>query len=172
MGNSPGYINDKLGTIKRFYSWAKEAGLINELPFRSLDIASTGRASGRLAHADGRARRVRTADVNLREPAPEVRVLTRSQIDALLRVTINPTHRAVIHLGLSAGLRAEELATFPADYVIDCTYRLEKPIETIPTGLIDAQHIACSVNRMDVLCVCPAPESEGTSQSGSLSQSQ
>jgi hypothetical protein len=44
--------------------------------------------------------------VNLREPAREIRVLTRLQVDALPRETINPTHRAVIHLGLSAGLRA------------------------------------------------------------------
>lgn len=159
VGNSPGYINDKLGTIKRFYSWAKEAALIIELPFRSLDVASTGRTRGRLAHADGRARRVRTADVNLREPAREIRVLTRAQVDALLRGTMNPTHRAVIHLGLSAGLRAEELATFPADYVTDCS-RLPKNVKSVAVRLdpkrmetknAKARTVRISVSCMDAL---------------------
>lgn len=156
VGNSPGYINDKLGTIKRFYSWAKEAGLINELPFRSLDITSPGRTGGRLAHADGRARRVRTADVNLREPAREVRVLTRSQVDALLRGTINPTHRAVMHLGLSAGLRAEELATFPADYVIDCS-RLPKNAKSVAVRLdpkrMETKNAKARTVRISVACM-------------------
>ncbi len=137
--NCPGYINDKLGTIKRFYKWAKnDAGLIDELPFRELVIPSAGRTAGRLAHTDGRPRRTRTDDVNLREFAPEIRVLTRSQVDVLLSGTTNPTHRVMTYLGLAAGLRAEELASFPADFVIDCS-RLPKNVKSVAVRLDPAR---------------------------------
>ena len=47
-------INDRVRTVCRFYEWAHRRGLVEELPFRFVDVRSTGnrRERGMLAHLD------------------------------------------------------------------------------------------------------------------------
>src|SRR6266446_4633821 len=49
-------INDRIGTVCRFYDWAHRHGLVDEPPFRFVDVRSTGnrRERAMLAHLDGR----------------------------------------------------------------------------------------------------------------------
>lgn len=156
VGNSSGYINDKVGTIKRFYEWAMRAELIETLPFRSVDIVSASKPVALLGHVGGNAGRVRTSDVNMREVRPVLRVLTRSQVDALLRTALNPTHHAVIYLALSGGLRAEELATFPLDFVVDCA-KLHGGVRSVPVqldpGRMETKNQKARTVRVSVACM-------------------
>lgn len=133
VGNDSGYINDKVRTIQRFYRWAQRVGLVDSLPFRQTETVSS-HVGGMLAHTSGNGGKRVTTDMHLREAEKPLVVLSRSQIDLALRATVNPTHRAMLHLGLNAGLRAEELTSFPAKYVIDCS-RLSNKVKSVPVYL-------------------------------------
>lgn len=129
VGNEPGYINDKVGTVKRFYRWALKAGLVITLPFTDIMVVSS-HSGGKLAHTSGSGGRQASTDLRLHEPESPIMVLSRGQIDGVLQSAKNPTHRAMIHLGLNAGLRAEELASFPSKYIVDCS-RLSEKIKSV-----------------------------------------
>ncbi|MBW8744017.1 MAG: site-specific integrase [Sphingomonas sp.] len=133
--NAPGYVNDKRATIERFYEWAKRVGRIDELPFTRSEVISSS-ADGVLAHASATRGRRSASNLHLPENDDDVpdMVLSRGQIDAAFEHATNPTHRAVLHLSLNAGLRAEELATFPMKYVVD-TSRLSPKVKTVPVTL-------------------------------------
>ncbi|WP_416050265.1 tyrosine-type recombinase/integrase [Cupriavidus basilensis] len=133
VGNKAGYINDKLGTITRFYKWAFRAGLIAAVPFAEVERHSSAGA-GMLAHTSGNAGKRTTTSLHMRESEEVLKVLSRGQIDAVLKRVSNPTHRGLVHLGLNAGLRAEELATFPSNYVVDCS-KLSPKVKSVSVTL-------------------------------------
>lgn len=133
VGNKPGYINDKTGLIQRFYAWALKARLVESLPFHEKEVVSTYQ-EGALRHTSGRNQKVQSTDLHMTEVEEIQAVLSRGQIDVALRQLRNPTHRAMLHLGLNAGLRAEEIITFPAEYVVDCG-KLSAKVKTVPVYL-------------------------------------
>jgi len=133
IGNKPGYINDKTGLIQRFYVWALKVGLIPSLPFREIEVVSLHQ-EGMLSHTSSRSRKVKSTDLHIPEVENTLAVLSRRQIDLALRQIRNPTHRAMLHLGLNAGLRAEEIVTFPAEYVVDCG-KLSAKVKSISVHL-------------------------------------
>lgn len=133
VGNKPGYINDKSGLIQRFYVWAKKARLIESLPFEEIEVVSTHQG-GALSHTSGRGAKGQSTDLHMAEVEEVQAVLSRRQIDVALRQLKNPTHRAMLHLGLNAGLRAEEIISFPAEYVRDCG-KLPAKVKTISVHL-------------------------------------
>lgn len=133
VGNDPGYINDKVGTVQRFYRWAQRGGLIDVLPFAEVATVSS-HDGGPLAYASGKGGKQGTTDMRLPEAEPPIVVLSRNQIDVALRSTSNPTHYSMLMLGLNAGLRAEELTSFPAQYVVDCR-KLSDKVKTVPVYL-------------------------------------
>lgn len=57
----------------------------------------------------------------LRQRRTEVQLLSKHQVEALLRAITNPTVKLMTRLALQTGLRKEELATFPRRYVVDPT---------------------------------------------------
>lgn len=156
VGNSHGYINDKLGTVTRFYKWAHKEALIESVPYQLRAIKSTRRDNGHLSHVRGDGQEVQTSTLSLPEPEKTLQVLTRTQVDALLTGATNPTHRAVIHLGLSAGLRAEELASFPAHYVVDCS-KLPPNVRSVRVRLnpkeMDTKNNKARTVRVSVSCM-------------------
>lgn len=156
VGNSPGYINDKLGTVNRFYKWAQEAGLIEALPYQFRTVRATRLDKGHLSHARGDGQEIQVSTLSLPEPEKTLHVLTCSQVDVLLTGAGNPTHRAVIHLGLSAGLRAEELASFPAHYVVDCS-KLSPNLRSVRVRLnpkeMDIKYNKARTVRVSVSCM-------------------
>jgi site-specific recombinase XerD len=137
VGNQPGYINDKRATVERFYEWAQRVGRIDALPFARDDVRSHN-SGGRLAHASAVKGRRSSSNLHLREADKPYKVLTRGQIDTVFDATKNATHRAMLYLGLTAGLRAEELATFPAKYVVDCS-KLHKRVRTVSVTLCPSE---------------------------------
>lgn len=155
VGNQAGYINDKRATVERFYEWAKRVGRVSELPFTREEVTSTG-ADGRLAHASASQGRRSSSSLYMREFDKPEKVLSRGQIDVALESARNPTHRAMTYLGLTAGLRAEELATFPTKYVVDCS-TLPAKVKTVPVTLDPAD--MCTKNnkkrtvRVSVACM-------------------
>lgn len=155
VGNEPGYINDKVGTVKRFYRWALKVGLVDALPFEDLEVVSSHRG-GQLAHASGNAQKQNSTDMRFHEPKKQIMVLSRGQIDVVLSSVKNSTHRSMLHLGLNAGLRAEELVTFPAKYVVDCS-RLSEKIKSVPVTLnprdMDTKNDTTRVVRVSVQCM-------------------
>ena len=155
VGNEPGYINDKLGTVKRFYRWALKVGLVDTLPFEDIEVVSS-HSGGRLAHTSSKGRRQSSTDIHFHEPEKNIQVLSRGQIDIVMKSVRNPTHRSVLHLGLNAGLRAEELATFPAKYVVDCS-KLSEKIRSVPVILnprdMDTKNDTRRVVRISVECM-------------------
>lgn len=126
VGNSASYINDKMGTVERFYRWAKQVGQITELPFQELPRSVS--ASGREARSGP------STNLRLTEHDSFTHVLSTGQIQQLLARTTNPTHAAATHLALAAGLRAEELLTFPASRVVDCA-KLHRKVRSVKVWL-------------------------------------
>lgn len=155
VGNNPGYINDKVGTIQRFYRWAQRVRLVDALPFKHTETMSS-HVGGMLDYTSGNGRKRATTDMHMREAEKPLVVLSRSQIDLVLRATVNPTHRAMLHLGLNAGLRAEELTSFPAKYVIDCS-RLSDKVKSVPVYLdpseMDTKNDRARTVRVSVPCM-------------------
>jgi len=112
VGNCVTYINDKVGTIERFYRWAQRVGRISELPFQEVLLDQHG--------AGPKSRSGPSTNLRLTEHDRYTDVLSTWQIEQLMARTTNATHAAAIQLALSAGLRAEELVTFPVSRVVDC----------------------------------------------------
>lgn len=133
VGNTPSYINDKVGLIRRFYIWALRTGLVDVLPFQDVEVVSL-KSKGILSHTSPRGSTRRSTDMYLRESEEPMVVLSRNQIDSTLRIATNPTHRAMVHLGLNAGLRAEEIVTFPSKYVADCS-KLSNKVKSVSVYL-------------------------------------
>ncbi|QKM44053.1 site-specific integrase [Ralstonia solanacearum] len=156
IGNSPSYINDKVGLITRLYKWAHSTGRIAQVPYVTTEVSSAHTSDGYLAHASGRGGKVEVTNLHLTESTEPIRVLTRAQVDLLLHEVRNPTHCRVIHLGLSAGLRAEELATFPASYVKDCS-RLSPKVKSVAVRLdsseMDTKNRKSRSVRISVKCM-------------------
>lgn len=157
IGNDPNYINAKRATVERFYEWAKRVRRIDELPFTRSEVVSPS-ADGVLMHASSTRGRRSSSNLHLPETDDDVpdMVLSRGQIDAAFECATNPTHRAVLHLSLNAGLRAEELATFPMKYVVD-TSRLSPEVKTVPVTLdpkdMDTKNNKKRTVRLSVRCM-------------------
>lgn len=155
VGNKPGYINDKVGLIRRFYLWAWREGLVDELPFQNIEVVSS-HPDGMLSHTSGRAGKRQTTDLHMREAGEPLVVLSRNQIDAALRTVLNPTHHAMLHLGLNAGLRAEEIITFPSKYVVDCS-KLSAKVKSVAVHLnprdMDTKNDKPRIVRVSVPCM-------------------
>ncbi len=157
VGNKAGYVNDKRATIERFYEWALRVGRIDELPFTRSDTVSP-EADSFLAHTSAVRARRSTSNLHLLEAdedAPDM-VLSRGQIDVAFQRATNPTHRGVLYLGLNGGLRAEELATFPHKYVVDCS-RLPAKVKSVPVTLdpkdMDTKNAKKRTVRLSVTCM-------------------
>lgn len=155
VGNEAGYINDKVGTIQRFYRWAQRVGLVAVLPFKYSERVSS-HVGGMLSHASGSGGMRVISNMHMREAEKPLVVLSRHQIDVVMQTVVNPTHRAMLHLGLNSGLRAEELTSFPAKYVVDCS-RLSDKVKSVAVYLdpheMDTKNDKARTVRISVPCM-------------------
>ncbi|WP_240704224.1 tyrosine-type recombinase/integrase [Cobetia marina] len=62
------------------------------------------------------------ADVMLKTPRSIIKVLNKDQLKSFMKSISNITHKLIVRLALTTGMRREELATFPLKYVIDPTF--------------------------------------------------
>lgn len=115
--NASRTVNQRLGTVIRFYRYAYRQGWVPELPWDMEDRVIKGQAF--IAHVSAKTH-ASVADVKLKENPAVIEVLTKSQIHQLLEhLHKNKTHYLMAKLALATGLRKEELMTFPQAYIFD-----------------------------------------------------
>jgi integrase len=102
-------VRNRLTYVTRFYEYAKAEGWIGSLPFGFESRTVRSRSSGTM----------RVRDVMPRAHKGLPQFLSKAEIAALLAATTNKHHGIILRLALGTGLRREELATFPARYVVD-----------------------------------------------------
>lgn len=111
-------VNQRLRLLCAFYQYAAKKGWVASVPY-DMETITVRQPKGFLAHVDASGGKRASADVMLKTPRTVIRVLTKQQSVDLLEATNNPTHRLMMRLGLTTGMRREELATFPRKYVIN-----------------------------------------------------
>ncbi|WP_330969835.1 tyrosine-type recombinase/integrase, partial [Lysobacter sp. A3-1-A15] len=132
----PRTINQRLGTIVRFYEYAYRQNWIAFLPYE-METVGRGRDTSLLEHLTPFRKGTRSADVMLRAQRPEVKYLSRDQLRLLLASIHNDTHKLMVRMGLQVGLRREEIATFPTAYIAKARQRAGRTgmikIRLVPT---------------------------------------
>lgn len=109
----------RVGYVCEFYKFAVEKRWIPSLPY-SYEVRHVARQGKFFAHADASGGAVRVATVMPRRHRGLIKFLTMDEVNTLLgAVKDNPHHHMMIRLAVQSGLRREELATFPLDYVFD-----------------------------------------------------
>ena len=118
MGHKRSTVRNRLTYVIAFYKFAVRRAWINHLPYE-YEQRFAARSEAFLAHADGSRGAVEVASPMPRARKKDVDFLTRDQAAKLLSAAINPHHKMIIRLALRSGLRREELASFPSNYVFD-----------------------------------------------------
>lgn len=111
-------VNARLRLLCAFYRYAANCGLVKTVPY-AMETITVRQPKGFLAHVDASGGKRMTADVMLKTPRTVIRVLSKHQSIDLLNSISNPTHKLIVRLALTTGMRREELATFPLKYVIN-----------------------------------------------------
>lgn len=104
--------------VCRFYEFGLEQGWVTRLPF-SYEERTVRRETGFLVHLTANGGKAMVNDVMPRRPKALPKFLCMAEVKALLAAVRNPHHQMMIRLALHTGLRREEIATFPLDYVFD-----------------------------------------------------
>lgn len=108
----------RLTYICKFYEFALKERWVTRLPFDYEEI-TVKRETSFLEHTNASGGKVMANDVMPRRHKTLPKFLTISEIKSLLASVENPHHRMMMRLALHTGLRREELATFPMEYVFD-----------------------------------------------------
>ena len=108
----------RLTYICKFYEFALKERWVTRLPFDYEEI-SVKRETSFLEHTNASGGKVMANDVMPRRHKTLPKFLAISEIKSLLASVENPHHRMMMRLALHTGLRREELATFPMEYVFD-----------------------------------------------------
>lgn len=111
-------VRNRLLYVCEFYAFALSQGWIDHLPF-GYETRTVLKGRGFLAHADASGGQAAIRDVMPRLHKSLPQYLSLAEIRAVLDAATNPHHHMIIRLALGAGLRKEELATFPRAYVFD-----------------------------------------------------
>jgi site-specific recombinase XerD len=127
LDNEPSYINQKLGTINRFYKWARDQGLIDDVPSSETRVVTRHLAYRVLGHLSDTTNTTGVSASKLKVIHSAPKVLSVFQVQKLLNDVVNPTHKLAIRLGVSTGLRPEEIVTFPKSYIIDTDKSRARP---------------------------------------------
>ncbi len=115
---APNTTRQRLHYICKFYEFALKEGWTKRLPF-AYEERSVRREKGILAHIDDSGGKAMANDVMPRKPKALPKFLSMAEVKVLLAATENPHHRMMVRLALHTGLRREELASFPLDYVFE-----------------------------------------------------
>ncbi|MCK7553401.1 tyrosine-type recombinase/integrase [Marinobacter goseongensis] len=113
-----GTVNARLRLLCAFYRYAASSGWVATVPY-AMETIKVSQPKGFLAHVDASGGMRTSADIMLKTPRTVIRLLSKHQSRDLLDALSNPTHRLIVRLALTTGMRREELATFPLKYVIN-----------------------------------------------------
>lgn len=102
-------INDRVGTVCRFYVWAQRHRLIAELPFGYVDVSvRSSRPQRMLAHLDRRPAIVSANVLTIAEAEALPRPLRVDQLRRLF-AALDPPYGLVAQWALATGMRRKEL---------------------------------------------------------------
>lgn len=110
-------INTRLTTLVNFYKYAYRQNWVRSFPFE-IEQVRIPRREHFLMHGDFHDHKA-TPDVKLKTAKKGIKVLTGNQQRILLQACKNETLKSQTLLGLSTGLRLEEINTFPLKYVFN-----------------------------------------------------
>lgn len=116
IGLHPNTVRQRLIYICAFYEFALRKRWTKSLPFDYEDRV-VRRDGNFLQHVDASGGTTQSADVAPKQVKDLVSFLDRDQAKMLVKAATNPHHRMVIRFGLQTGLRRDEIASFPVDYV-------------------------------------------------------
>lgn len=112
-------VRQRLIYVCKFYEYALSQQWIDRLPFGSEDRTAR-RKDAFLAHVDASGGKASARDVMPKKRRDWPKYLSKNEIKALLSAAAdNPHHQMMLRFGLQTGLRREEIATFPAAYIMD-----------------------------------------------------
>jgi site-specific recombinase XerD len=103
--------------VCKFYEFSLKTNWITNLPF-GYEERNVARNSSFFAHLYS-GTTSKANDIMPRRHQTLPKFLNRQQIRCLLQKADNPHHRMIIRLALQTGLRREEIATFPIQYIFD-----------------------------------------------------
>lgn len=113
-----GTTRQRLHYVCKFYEYAQKQEWVSRLPF-GYEERPAKREPSFLAHVDASGGKAMANDIMPRADRILPKFLSMGEIRKLLMAADNPHHRMIIRLGLQAGLRREEIATFPLAYIFD-----------------------------------------------------
>lgn len=108
----------RVGYICKFYAFALSQRWVKRLPF-NYEERTVNRKSSFLEHVDASGGKAMANDLMPRRHKALPKYLTLAEIRSILAATENPHHRMMMRLALHTGLRREEIAAFPLNYVFD-----------------------------------------------------
>lgn len=111
-------IRQRVHYICQYYTYALARGWVTRLPY-TIEERKGNRAKGFLAHVDGSGGVCGANDIMPKKHQVLPKFLSLNQIRELLGVITNHHHKILVRFALKTGLRREELATFPLNYVFD-----------------------------------------------------
>jgi site-specific recombinase XerD len=102
-------INDRVGTVCRFYVWAQRHRLIAELPFGYVDVSvRPSRSQRMLAHLDRRPAIISSNVLTIAEAEALPRPLRVDQLRRLF-AALDPPYELIAQWALATGMRRKEL---------------------------------------------------------------
>lgn len=116
IGLSPNTVGQRLIYIAAFYEYGLRKGWVKSLPFNYEDRI-VRKDGDFLQHVDGSGGKVSARDVSPKRVKDLIHFLSRDQARDLVQAASNPHHRMIIRFGLQSGLRRDEIASFPVEYV-------------------------------------------------------
>jgi len=115
---APSTTSQRLYYICKFYEFVLKQGWIKRLPF-AFEERTVKREPGFLAHVNACGGKTMANDVMPRRPKTLPKFLSKAGVKALMAQVDNTHHRMMIRFALHTGLRREEIAAFPVNYVFD-----------------------------------------------------
>jgi integrase/recombinase XerD len=110
-------VNRRLRLVIKFYDYSYSKGFIDNLPYKMEEVL-TRQSKQFLAHTDTSGGLKTRPDVLLTQPTTKIKVLNSEQISELLEACkSNITLYLMVLLGLSTGLRKQEILTLPLHYI-------------------------------------------------------
>ncbi|WP_199052660.1 site-specific integrase [Aquitalea sp. ASV15] len=111
-------VRQRLNYVCKFYEYAAQHKWISDVPFH-LESVFRGAADNLFSHIDSSGGMTLAKDVMPKSQKLLPKLLSRDEIRLLLSVPCNRHHKMILRMGLHTGMRRQEIATFPVDYVFD-----------------------------------------------------
>lgn len=111
-------VRQRLNYVCKFYEYAARQRWVGEVPYH-LEAVFRGVTDHILGHIDSSGGMTLAKDVLPKSRKLLPKFLSRDEIRLLLNAPCNRHHKMILRMGLHTGMRRQEIATFPVNYVFD-----------------------------------------------------